>query len=354
MKIWERYILKEISKVFFLFIFAFYFLYILIDYSAHTKNFHQSGVYASDIGLYYLAQFANKADILIPFALLLATVKVLTTLASRNELIALVVSGTSLRRIMRPFLMAACACMLLLYCDFQFIQLNAWQRITDFEEAFFGDKLEKPILQSLVMKDESTLVYHHYDSEKHLFSDIIWIVSSDKVLKMKLLDPFSSPPLGYDVYDFERKPSGQIELVKFTKEHPFPTMQFDKKTLFAAVNPPKWQSLTQLVKNLTFTVSAKKLNLRQAQIATSFYYKLTLPIACILAVIAAAPFCLRFERRLPIFLIFSFSLFGMIAYFTLVNASVILGESQLVAPIWAVLVPPIACCLIFGWRYAKL
>ena len=96
------------------------------------------------------------------------------------------------------------------------------------------------------------------------------------------------------------------------------------------------------------------MNDREAEIATIFFYKLTVPLACILAVIGPAPFCMRFGRRLSVFFIYTLSLFGIIAFFTLTNSSIILGESQLLPPFWAVLLPPTLAFLIFGWNYAKL
>lgn len=104
--IWKRYLFKEFFKVFFLMIFCCYFLFVLIDYSAHTKTFHQPGIHFLDILIYYLFQFTKRAEMLITASTLIASIKVLTTLNVHGEITALVTNGLSLRRLLSPLLFA--------------------------------------------------------------------------------------------------------------------------------------------------------------------------------------------------------------------------------------------------------
>ena len=98
--IWKRYILCEILKVFFLFLGCFFFLYSLIDYSLHMQDFIiDKRIQISHITTYYLFQFIKRADLLIPLALLISTLKVLFSLNSRGELIALQSSGVPAKKI---------------------------------------------------------------------------------------------------------------------------------------------------------------------------------------------------------------------------------------------------------------
>jgi lipopolysaccharide export system permease protein len=119
--IWKKYFFKELVKVFLLFMGTFYFLYVLIDYSAHTKDFYQVGIGFSDFVLYYLFQFTNRAEILIPIALLISTIKVMTTANMRNEILALISGGIAMKHLMRPFIFAGILCASFLYLNFQFI-----------------------------------------------------------------------------------------------------------------------------------------------------------------------------------------------------------------------------------------
>jgi lipopolysaccharide export system permease protein len=79
--IWERYFFKEFIKVFLLFLFCFYGLYILIDYASHTSALphHQIQLHLYEVARYYLFVFASRAEILLPLALLIAFVKTVST-----------------------------------------------------------------------------------------------------------------------------------------------------------------------------------------------------------------------------------------------------------------------------------
>lgn len=116
--IWERYFLKELSKVFLLILFGFYFLYVLIDYAFHTSTYtHLSFL---KILLVYVYHLSKRALVLLPFALLMATIKVITTSNQQKEIIALLAGGISKRRLLRPFLLFALLCVSLLYFNEQF------------------------------------------------------------------------------------------------------------------------------------------------------------------------------------------------------------------------------------------
>ena len=75
--IWERYFLKELFKVFFLFLFCFYGIYVLVDYATHSHSFHNYHFSFLNIAIYYAYEFIMRMDVLIPFAILLATIKTL-------------------------------------------------------------------------------------------------------------------------------------------------------------------------------------------------------------------------------------------------------------------------------------
>lgn len=359
-QLWKRYFFKEWVKVFTLFLGCFYFLYVLIDFSAHAKAFHQDAIGYIDIMTYYLYQFTQRADVLILFALLIATIKVLTTLNLKNEIVALVVSGVSLKKLLRPFLFAGICCAGVLYANFQYLCPISLYKLNEFEDRFFHNKVKDDRSKSvkhIFLKDSSLLVYNSYDFKENTFLDVYWFRSFDDIVHMKKLYPFESITKGFFVDHIFRNSEGQMVRKEGFESKEFPGMEFEKSALYAAAHPPRWQSISQLAGDIPWTQirwGFKKMNDREAQLVTMFYYKLLLPLACILAVIAPAAHALRFGRSLPVFLIYSLSLFGMITFFTLVNSSVILGESQVLSPIVSVSLPFLAAFLFFGWKYAKL
>ncbi|MCH9627016.1 MAG: hypothetical protein S4CHLAM2_06500 [Chlamydiales bacterium] len=348
--IWKRYFLKELAKVFFLFIGGFYFLYVLIDYSMHTKAFHQEGVRFIDIGLYYLFQFTKRGDILLPIALLISTIKVLTALNVRNEIVALLTAGTPLKTLMRPFLWVASLLAFLLYLNFQFLQPLSLNALETFEESFFKKRSHEEPIGALPLADGSILVYDTFDTAEQAFHDVYWYQNSDLLYRMEALYPFEHVPFGKQV-DVIKREGGLLQRTASQDQLPFPGISFDARSVFVALHPPRQQSLTQLFSNMRWKGT---LNDREAEMAAVFFYKLTIPLVCLLAVCAPAPFCLRFGRHLPIFMIYALSLCGIITFFTFVNACVILGKSQVLSPLWALTLPLALFFGLFGWRYAKL
>lgn len=357
-KLWERYILYELTKLFVFLLAFFYFFYVLVDYSVHTKGFHQEGLSFGEITLYYFCQFSKQAGILVPVALMISSVKVLTTMNLRGEIVALAAAGISFKRLMRPLLLFAFACTMLLYLNIQFIQPLSLGRLHLFEEHYFKghSKEEKPLVHSLLLQDNTLLLYQRFDPATGAFFDVFWINSFDRLYRIKNLYPFEKVPFGTNVDLLTREKSGEIVRESTFDRLSFPEIRFDPKELFGAVHPPAWQSLSRLFsathwKKLGFWRGG--MNDKEAESTAFFFYKLTNPLICLLAVIAIIPFCIRFGRALPVFFIYAFSLFGIVAFFTLINASLVLGESQIIPPIWAILIPPFLLFVVFGRRYAR-
>jgi lipopolysaccharide export system permease protein len=358
-KIWQRYFFKELIQVFCLFICCFYFLYVLIDYSVHTKDFQNGAIGIGQLIAYYGCQFTKRGDILIPIAILIATIKVLTAANMRHEIVALATGGISLKKIMAPFLGVATGCSLLLYLNFQYLQPFCLDQITAFETRFFktsSNKGKKSLpVNALVLEDGTLLLYQQYDPHQKAFLDAYWLKNNDHLFRMQSLFPHATYPYGTQVDCLERSSEGELVKTASYEVLPFPQIEFNPYTLFSAANPPRMQSISELARTIGWKqVGFGKMHDRMAESVTFFYYKLVIPLVCLLTVIGPAPFCMRFSRNLSVFLIYAISLIGIIGYYTIMNAATILATSQVIPPIAAILLPPAACFLILGWRYAKL
>ncbi len=143
-KIWERYLFKETLKVFFLFLGVFYFLYAAIHHSTHMQEFLRSAhVSMLDIGIYYAFHFCKVAHLLLPLALLIGTIKVLTTLNANRELVALQACGMKLRSLLRPFFLLAFLCTALSLLNFEWLTPRAAAYIRDFRVAHLKSERRK-------------------------------------------------------------------------------------------------------------------------------------------------------------------------------------------------------------------
>jgi lipopolysaccharide export system permease protein len=358
-RVWQRYFISELLKIFILFIISFYFLYVLIDYSAHAKIFQTGQISFFGMTLYYGSQFTRHADMLLPISLMIASIKVLTTSNVRKELLALAAGGISLKEILRPFLLMSIFFACLLYLNFQFVQPSALQQIENFEERYFKEHAKNDSerqVQTVFLEDGSLFIYQFYHPNKKCFFDTYWVKNHDLIYRIHTLFPHENTPLGHCVDILERKSSGDIVKIESHASLSLPEMYFNPKTLYNETHPPSMQSLTKLFYHLRQkkNLSWNKVSDREAEAATFFWFKLSIPLACLLAIFGPAPYCLTFTRTLPIFFIFAISLASMIAFFTLIHACAILGKSQVIPPFVAILIPQTLCFFFAGWKYAKL
>lgn len=364
--IWERYFLKEFFKAFFFFILCFYGLYVLIDYSNHSTSFHHhhSEFQWKEFAFYYFGEFVKRAEVLIPFALLITTIRILCNLNVHNELVALMSSGISLRTLMRPFLLVGFLFTLLLYLNTQFFLPDALKSIRHIQDAHSRLKRgqENQQVQYLVLEDHTRLLFQSYDSANDSFYDAYWIRSIDDIYRIKNLFPnfnsssfgINGTPSGRFVEHFTRNPSGALIETESFKEKSFPDLHFNQKSLFETITPIEEESITKLINQELKTDSEDELTEKEARRLTALYYKLVMPWLCLLAIIGPAPYCLRFTRQLPIFFIYAISIFALVGFYLVMESAALLGERQVFQPSLAIGVPFSLCFFMCLWKFVKL
>ncbi len=348
-KIWERYLFKETLKVFFLFLGLFYFLYASIHYSTHMQDFLRSvNVPIIDIGIYYAYHFSKVAHLLLPLALLIATIKVLTTLNANRELVALQACGMKLISLLRPFFLMAILCSVLSVLNFEFLTPRSAVYLRDFKVSHLKHEHREKRAESvhvLHLKDQTKLVYQSYDAQKNLYLDAIWLRSIDDIWKMKGLSNTPSGPIGYYVDHLKRTPEGLLEKVESFPTYTFKEIQWIPERQHKEGLSIESKRFSQLAR-----LAWQKYD---SFVATHLYYKTVISLLSFLVVIASAPFCLRYTRNLQIFFIYAIALFGYLAFFTMMDAAVILGENQVFGPLFALFTPFALCLSFFTWKFTR-
>jgi lipopolysaccharide export system permease protein len=354
--LWQRYFLREILKVFFLFLLCFFFLYALIDYSMHMQEILKNKrISLTDLLYYYGMLFSKRCDLLLPLSLLISSVKVLTSLNRRNELLALQTAGIPLHVLTRPFFFVGLLCMGVSYFNFEVISPQSLTYIDRFEKKYLKNKKAKKTVytsvHALPLEDGSRLIYQNYDEEAKEFFDVFWILSPDEIYHMKTLLLNEGSPQGAFVDLIKRNEKGALEK-KESYDHYFfknLTLNFNLKNHFGKLMENR--SISELLQ-----MTLKKTPLfydNRSSAYTHLYFKIVMPCLPVLVLIGVIPFCVRSMRNLPTFLIFSFTIFGYITFFTVMDACVILGETQVVNPFWAIFSLPIAFFTIFGIRFLR-
>jgi lipopolysaccharide export system permease protein len=356
--VWKRYFLKELFKFFLLSFVSFSFLYVFIDYASHTKELQKESVSLLDVVRYYGAQLACQCDILIPVSLMLATIKVLTSANLHFEIIALTSGGISLKRILSPFLFSAALFSLILFANFEFLQPNAFDHLYFFEEQYLKEHTaQTSFVRSLALEDHSLLIFQTYDAAQAAFLDAYWLKSQDEIYRLSLLYPEEKIARALGVDLLKRNAQGEVQKVSSYKELLLPEMRFDLTSMSFGTKSPKLHTPLELFAYLNWKqlfYGMGKMSDRDAEMISALFYKIVISISCFLVILAIAPFCLRFKRGLSLFAIYATALCGILTFFTLLHSSVILGESQVIPPFFAILALPTLLFFLFGWKYAQL
>lgn len=355
--VWERYFIGQLFKMFGLFIVCFYGLYVLIDFSNRLANFHHHHIIPSwmEVIRYYAGDFSLRLEVLIPFGILIATIKTVTALNMNNELVALLAGGIKLRTLLRPFIGFGLFFVALVYINEEFLLPEAADMVRHVEDSHRSKKIKKnytPGVQHLILEDHSTFLFQNYDTSKNHFFDSYWLKGTDEVYRIKFLYPYSNVPIGKYVDHFERDSNGNLVHTGFEETRLFPEIQFDKAALLETLTALEDMSLTKLRNKTVESKDTQSERLAQAQ--SVYLYKLAIPWLCLLAVIAPIPFCVTYSRHLPVFLIYAISIFGLVALYLILDAAMILSKRQLISPYLAVGGPMAAAYLFFGWRFLRI
>lgn len=355
-RIWERYFLKEMAKFFFLFLFCFYGLYVLIDYASHTSALphHHTSIKQQEMIRYYVFIFASRAEILIPFALLIALIKTLCSLNSSRELVALLAGGFKLSVLLRPFLLIGLFFTFLLFLNEQFLLPDALKKLRHIEDSNKHQRSRNKLamaVRHLVLEDGSLLLFQSYDTAQERFFDVYWIESIDRIYRIKYLYPYTSTVTGYFVDQLIRQPSGELAHQESFDKLYFNTIRFNQEVLQSTLIEADALSLSDLWQQLPS--NQEDLSEKESKIRTAFYWKLVIPWLCLLAILAPIPFCLSFSRTLPVFFIYVCGVFGLIAFYLLLDAAQVISKRQVLDPLWAITVPFLTLLAFFSWRFIK-
>ena len=345
--IWRRYIGKEAVKVFALFLIGCYCIYALLEYSMHMQDFH-TGVSPPfrEALLYYAYQFIGKLDLLIPLALMIATIKVLSTLSKHHELFAFQAGGVKMSHLMRPFLLLALLSSVLIGMSHEWLIPTSLNKISSFEATYFkrqrASKKKKSALHVIPLSESSRLAYQEHDqSQKRLF-DVFWIPSPGELYRIKWLYVGGKTPVGTLVDHLRKNEEGLLEKVASHDHLAFPDISLEQKySLIPYENRP--------ISELFASASSAKAR-------THLFYKLAVTLIPLIIILGCAPPCIQFSRNIPVFFIFGIAAASFVAFFTILKASLVLGENHVVSPFLAIFSIPLVLFFSLGtfyWRNCR-
>jgi lipopolysaccharide export system permease protein len=137
MKILDKYILTRYLTTFFFCIILFTAIVIVVDISEKTDNFAKSNLSAYRIMVDYYFGFIPRIDaLLFPLFVFISVIFFTSKMAGRSEVIAVLSSGVSYHRFIRPFLAGGFILATFLWFGYQYVVPKANKKWGDFEKRY--------------------------------------------------------------------------------------------------------------------------------------------------------------------------------------------------------------------------
>jgi lipopolysaccharide export LptBFGC system permease protein LptF len=135
-KLLDRYVLSIFIPALAMFTLAFVFLFLTVDFASKLGKFLELKTLAflPFLGRYYLCRLPMILAYLIPMVTLFAPMFTVIKLARTNEILPIATSGTSLRRMALPFIIAAFLATFAMAALDEFVLANVGDEISDTEE----------------------------------------------------------------------------------------------------------------------------------------------------------------------------------------------------------------------------
>ncbi len=228
MKKLDWYILKKFLAVFFFAIFLFAVIAVVIDASEKTDDFVKSGLSAGEvITHYYYGFIPHIIALLFPLFVFIAVIFFTSKMAGQTEIVAIIASGVSYNRWLRPYVLGGALLGLFLWVSNQWIIPKAEKIRGGFEATYIDSRSSyNALLQSssdIYFKIDS-LTYagiYGYDTATNRGSNYFsYQVKNGKVIsniraEMILYDTATKDWLLYEV--IERKVFDNREALTYTQ-----------------------------------------------------------------------------------------------------------------------------------------
>lgn len=344
MKIIDKYILKRYLATFTVMLLMFIPIGIVIDVSEKVNKMLENKVAFSEIALYYLNFTIYFANLLFPIFLFLSVIWFTSKLANNTEIIAILSSGISFTRFLRPYLIGATIVSVFSLLMGFFIVPKASEGFNDFRYAYLN-KSKKTRDDSNVFKqisanefiyvgtfNQNSKVAFNFTYEKFKGSKLDFKITAGRLR-------YNPKDSTYTMYNYTKRQVGELGDRLISGDKKDTIFKFDIEDLTPTVYVAETLTLGELNKFIDREKSRGSSNINTYLVV--MYKKYSIPVsAFILTIIAVAVSSMKrrggmgMNLAIGILLAFSFIFFDKI-FGTL-------AEKSSFPPIIAVWIPNLA------------
>jgi lipopolysaccharide export LptBFGC system permease protein LptF len=349
----QRHLFMRLLKSFVFFVALLFTTYIILDFCTKVADFSDS----SSINYLFMLRFygselAKKAHLFIPICFSLACLLQFIKLSKTKEIVALLCSGLTYQKILAPFWVMGCILSIVLFLNRQYIIPPS----RNFLESYRNDhvrtlkkvKNEEDQLFTLVLKDESKLIYQSYNPIKKRYFDLFWILSPQRILRIKYID---HTELGYKaqfIDELTRNQSGTLQ-----KKHSFKELTLSKEWLQGAHFDKSLPIQTQKLDQLIHGLKNKEYLYSRDEIYTELLLVLIMNLAPLWLIAMQSPMLCQYSRQTSILFYVATQLLFFFCSSTILDGLGIISQRSIVSP-WILIFIPTTIGLFFIFkRYKK-
>lgn len=348
MKKIDWYILKQFLYTFFYVVIILCFVIAVIDYAEKNDKFIKHNLSFEEIRNYYFSFIPFIASLITPITAFVATVYVTANLSIRSEIIALLSSGFSLKRIMLPYLYGGIIIAIMSFLLNGWILPKANKSRVNFEVSY----IKNPYYFSknnvhFKISDETYLYLERYDNNLEVGNNVSIEKFTNNLLKERLI----GRQLVWDSEDkiWEIK-SWQLRILNGDGNEEITSgLQLDTALL---INPSDFDNNYKLNETLTLTELNKYIDLLKLRGSDSVvlyeiekYIRYTQPFTILILILIGVIVSSRKSRQgtgILITLGFLFA-FSFIIFFVMSRA---FAENGSLNPLFAIWIPNLVFILI--------
>lgn len=343
MKIIDKYILKRYLSNFFVMLMMFIPIGIIIDVSEKINRMIEYKIPFSIIVIYYCNFTIYFANLLFPIFLFLSIIWFTSKLANNTEIIAILSSGISFTRFMRPYLIGATIVSVLAFLMGIFLLPKASEGFNNFRYTYLNpggvEKMrENSDVFRQVSKDEYIYVGSFNQASKMAFNFSMEKFDKDQ-LKYKINASrimWNEKQKNYTLYDYTKRTVGELSDKIEMAEKKDTVFSFDLEDLTPMVYVAETLSILEL--NHFIDKEIKKGNANISVYLVVLYKKYSLPVsAFILTIIALAVSSMKRRGGMGINLAIGIAIAFAFVFFDKIFGA--LAEKSTINPFIAVWLP---------------
>jgi len=349
MKLWERWLFVTALKSMLMTLGAATLLFSAIDLSAHPWVFKTHNLI--QVPLFCMMQLSKMLPLLIGFSALLGSLLCLVHLRVSNTTSALLTSGLSNLKIVRPFLLASLFLAALSFLNYETLYPIASSQVSSMKRLLTHDSpLKKPSVYKIDYPTGEKLICSFIDKKNHSMKDV-YLIEKDKLyharaVKKSLDNQNPSRLEGLFVDSFRISKSG-LEKIRSEKSVVFENLVWPKNHWIEPPNP-EHMPLSRLVKSVL-----KKRAVSSHKIALNI--RLLSILLAPLGALAAFLFIPNFSRRFSSLTLYSSALIGQILVLMMLGQANLFFSHPDAPSFYFIWLIPLAFIPLIGFsrRFAK-